>query len=143
MKVEDSSSREDMAGYLMESWQDDPSEGILASAMRAMFPFGYAQPYPDGSYLVPPDGPFRGIYQVEEGLAEIEHAEYARADSDTDEEVGRPDTIHSYALQISTYHVKPGSQLSYSLCQRLHFQLPLTTRGLRNSMSEMQRNCVL
>lgn len=85
MKVEDSGSREDTAGYLMESWQDDPSEGILASAMRAMFPFGYAQPYPDGSYLVPPEEPFRGIYQVEEGLAEIEHADYTNSASDEDE----------------------------------------------------------
>ena len=96
--MEDHDSKEDPAGYLMESWQDDPSEGILGSAMRAMFPFGFAQPYPDGSYIVPPDHPFRGIYQIEDGLAEIEHAEYTQAASDSDEEEVMPGQLLSFSM---------------------------------------------
>ena len=123
MKTEDSSSREDMAGYLMESWQDDPSEGILGSAMRAMFPFGFAQPYPDGSYLVPPEEPFRGVYQIEEGLAEIEHAEYASADSDEDEDKVWPCSICTTALQslVFTNHQEHGC--SYKTCLTLECPL--------------------
>ena len=74
----------DLEGHLMESWPDSASDSILASAMRAMFPFGFAQLYPDGSFLVAPDEPFQGIFQIEAGSAELMHL-ISEADSDEEE----------------------------------------------------------
>lgn len=55
----------------MESWPADAADDILASAMRAMTPFGFAQLYPDGMDLKPPEAPFHGIFQIETGTAEL------------------------------------------------------------------------
>lgn len=71
LQKEEDAARDIEEGVLMESWPEDSSEGVLASALRAMFPFGFAQLYPDGKDLVLPDEPFHGMFQVETGLVEI------------------------------------------------------------------------
>ena len=55
----------------MESWPDDPEDGILASALRAM---AFGRPiahYKDGSYIVKQGDPFMGVFKLEEGCVEV------------------------------------------------------------------------
>lgn len=70
---------------LMESWPDDPEDGILASALRAMAFGRPVESYPDGTYILKRGDPFVGIYKLEEGCVEIESIEEIESESDEDE----------------------------------------------------------
>ena len=74
-------------GMLMESWPDDPEDGILASALRAMAFGRPVESYPDGTYIVKKGDPFDGTYKLEQGCVEIElwEGEESDTDEDTDE----------------------------------------------------------
>ena len=70
---------------LMESWPDDPEDGILASALRAMAFGRPVESYSDGTYILKRGDPFVGIYKLEEGCVEIESIEEIESESDEDE----------------------------------------------------------
>lgn len=66
----------------MESWPDDPEEGILVSALRMMLPPKLDNIYPGGTYLMQRGDPCLGFYRVERGTVELEYFEEGDADSD-------------------------------------------------------------
>ena len=72
-------------GLLMESWPNDPEDGILASALRAMAFGRPVDTYPDGTFVVNRGDPFVGIYKLEQGCIEVDVWEEADSDSDEDE----------------------------------------------------------
>ena len=71
-------------GMLMESWTDDPEDGILASALRAMAFGRPVKSYVDGTYIVRRGDPFVGTYKLEQGCVEVELWEDDESDTDED-----------------------------------------------------------
>ena len=69
-------------GYLMESWPDDPEDGILAMILSTMA-FTGERRYADGAYLVRRGDHFQGTFMLEEGSVEVE---YIHGDSEGDSE---------------------------------------------------------
>lgn len=81
---------EAVEGCLMESWPNDPEEGILASALRALLPAVSPEPYADGEYLVERGDTRMGIFKIEAGTVKVEHYEDLHADTDEDEVISHP-----------------------------------------------------
>lgn len=77
-----------LEGSLMESWPDDPAEGILASALRAMAPDNESEVggFPDGSTVIREGDPFLGIYKIRGGAVELETYEEIQSESDEEDE---------------------------------------------------------
>ena len=77
-----------LEGALMESWPDDPAEGILASALRAMAPDNEDEVggFEDGSTVVQEGDPFLGIYKIRSGAVELETYEDIQSESEEEDD---------------------------------------------------------
>ena len=77
-----------LEGSLMESWPDDPAEGILASALRAMAPDNEDEvgAFEDGSTVIEQGDPFLGIYKIRSGSVELETFEDVQSESEEEED---------------------------------------------------------
>ena len=82
MQEEDASLEGTFEGYLMESWPDDPSFGILAAFYRAVAHEGPRMNFSHGDYIVRRGDPLEGVFKVEEGIVELEYIIDTEEDSD-------------------------------------------------------------
>lgn len=86
LQEESIAAQQNSEGYLMESWPDDPEDGILAMILRTMALDVSIETYPDGSYIARRGDPFVGIYKLEYGTVELEYFhDDAEGDSEDDE----------------------------------------------------------
>lgn len=86
MQEADALELEGYEGVLMESWPDDPEEGVLVSALRTMPPphFDSDLIFLDESYLMKRGDRCRGFFRIEKGTVEIECFEDEDAESDVE-----------------------------------------------------------
>lgn len=96
-----------LEGSLMESWPDDPAEGILASALRAMAPENEDEvgAFEGGSTVIEQGDPFMGIYKIRSGHVALETFEDIQSESEEDE-----DDVCTHLLTLKAYLLTPGTE---------------------------------
>ena len=88
-QAHDKEIEEDMDGYLLESWPDDPGEAGLGSALKGLgFLFAPAK-YPDGAWLACQGDSIDSIFYIEEGVVEVTYPEQLDSDLQSDDEEAR------------------------------------------------------
>lgn len=91
----------------MESWPEDPAEGILASALRAMAPENEDEvgAFEGGSTVIEQGDPFMGIYKIRSGHVALETFEDIQSESEEDE-----DDVRTHLLTLKAFLIFPGAE---------------------------------